>query len=141
MTILTAEFNDLVDAKQHLVAAGLVDSERTGISGGSYGGYASMWAASALTEHFAAAVAFFVGISNQLSKFGTRNIPREMYNVHSRAWPWENWMWMLERSPVFHADKTRTPLLIMAGDKDPRVHPSHSHWKCIAMLSYAPKHR
>ena len=49
-----------------------------------------------------------------------------MYNVHSRAWPWEDWMWMLERSPVFHADKTRTPLLILAGDKDPRVHPSQS---------------
>ena len=120
-----AEFNDLVDAKDHLVNAGLVDSDHTGISGGSYGGYASMWAASALSEHFAAAVAF-VGISNQLSKFGTSDIPREMYNVHSRAWPWEDWMWMLERSPVFHADKTRTPLLILAGDKDPRVHPSQS---------------
>ena len=84
-----------------------------------------MWAASALSEHFAAAVAF-VGISNQLSKFGTGDIPREMYNVHSRAWPWEDWMWMLERSPVFHADKTRTPLLILGGDKDPRVHPGQS---------------
>ena len=120
-----AEFNDLVDTKEHLVKTGLVDSDHTGISGGSYGGYASMWAASALSEHFAAAVAF-VGISNQLSKFGTSDIPREMYNVHSRAWPWEDWMWMLERSPVFHADKTRTPLLILAGDKDPRVHPSQS---------------
>mgnify|MGYP000142960870 CR=1 FL=1 len=120
-----AEFNDLVDTKEYLVKEGLVDSDHTGISGGSYGGYASMWAASALSEHFAAAVAF-VGISNQLSKFGTSDIPREMFNVHSRAWPWEDWMWMLERSPVFHADKTRTPLLILAGDKDPRVHPSQS---------------
>ena len=76
-------------------------------------------------SRFAAAVAF-VGISNQLSKFGTSDIPQELYNVHSRAWPWEDWMWMLERSPVFHADKTRTPLLILAGDKDPRVHPSQS---------------
>jgi len=120
-----AEFDDLVDVKDHLVKAGLVDSDHIGISGGSYGGYASMWAASVLSEHFAAAVAF-VGISNQLSKFGTTDIPREMYNVHSRAWPWEDWMWMLERSPVFHADKTRTPLLILAGDKDPRVHPGQS---------------
>lgn len=120
-----AEFDDLVDAKDHLVNTGLADSDHVGISGGSYGGYASMWAASAQSEHFAAAVAF-VGISNQLSKFGTSDIPQEMYNVHSRAWPWEDWMWMLERSPVFHADKTRTPLLILAGDKDPRVHPSQS---------------
>jgi len=120
-----AEFDDIVDAKQHLVEAGLADSERTGITGGSYGGYASMWAASALSEHFAAAVAF-VGISDQISKFGTTDIPTEMFNVHSRAWPWEDWMWMLERSPIFHSDKVRTPLLIMHGDKDPRVHPSQS---------------
>ncbi|MGI9233168.1 MAG: alpha/beta hydrolase family protein, partial [Woeseiaceae bacterium] len=119
------EFNDLVDAKAHLVDEGVADTDRVGISGGSYGGYASMWSASALTEEYAAAVAF-VGISNQVSKFGTGDIPYEMYNVHSRAWPWEDWLWMLKRSPVYHAEKTKTPLLIMHGDQDPRVHPSQS---------------
>ena len=119
------EFNDLVDAKRHLVKEGLADPQRTGITGGSYGGYASMWSASALSEEYAAAVAF-VGISNQISKFGTGDIPYEMYHVHSRMWPWEDWMWMLERSPVYHAGKTKTPLLIMAGDRDPRVNPSQS---------------
>jgi len=119
------EFNDIVDLKRHLVDAGLVDADRVGITGGSYGGYASMWSASALTEEYAAAVAF-VGISNQISKFGTGDIPLEMYNVHSRAWPWDDWMWMLKRSPVYHAGKTRTPLLLMHGDADPRVHPAQS---------------
>ncbi len=119
------EFNDLVDAKRHLVKQRLVDKDRVGITGGSYGGYASMWSASALTEEYAAAVAF-VGISDQISKFGTGDIPYEMYNVHSRAWPWEDWMWLLKRSPIYHAGKTKTPLLIMHGDKDPRVHPSQS---------------
>lgn len=119
------EFNDLVDAKRHLVEAGLVDGDRVGITGGSYGGYASMWSASALSDEYAAAVAF-VGISNQVSKFGTSDIPVEMRLVHSLKWPWDDWMWMLERSPVFHAGKTETPLLIMHGDKDPRVHPAQS---------------
>lgn len=119
------EFNDIVDVKTHLVEKGLADAQRVGISGGSYGGYASMWGATALSHEYAAAVAF-VGISNQVSKFGTGDIPYEMYNVHSRAWPWEDWMWMLKRSPVYHADKAKTPLLIMGGDKDPRVHPSQS---------------
>jgi dipeptidyl aminopeptidase/acylaminoacyl peptidase len=119
------EFNDLVDAKRHLVEEGIVDPDRVGITGGSYGGYASMWSASALTEEYAAAVAF-VGISNQLSKFGTGDIPYEMYNVHALTWPWDDWMWMLKRSPVYHAGKTKTPLLIMGGDKDPRVHPGQS---------------
>jgi len=119
------EFNDLVDAKRYLVEQGLVDEERVGITGGSYGGYATMWSASALTEEYAAAVAF-VGISNQISKFGNGDIPWEMYHVHSRAWPWEDWMWMLERSPVYHAGNTKTPLLIMGGDADPRVNPEQS---------------
>ncbi|NCF72368.1 MAG: prolyl oligopeptidase family serine peptidase [Gammaproteobacteria bacterium] len=119
------EFNDLVDAKRHLVEQGLVDPDRVGITGGSYGGYASMWSASALTDEYAASVAF-VGISDQISKFGTGDIPYEMYNVHSLAWPWDDWMWLLERSPIYHAGKTKTPLLIMGGDKDPRVHPGQS---------------
>ena len=119
------EFNDLVDAKTYLVSAGMVDADRVGISGGSYGGYATMWGATALSEEFTAAVAF-VGISNQTSKFGTGDIPYEMYYVHSLAWPWEDWLGMLQRSPIYHAGNAKTPLLIMGGDKDPRVHPSQS---------------
>ncbi|MBE1287324.1 MAG: prolyl oligopeptidase family serine peptidase [Alteromonadaceae bacterium] len=120
------EFNDLVDGVDALAKAGIIDRDRVGITGGSYGGYASMWGATALTEHFAAAVAF-VGISNQVSKFGTSDIPNEMHLVHSLKWPWEdNWMNLLERSPIFHAGKADTPILILHGEKDTRVHPSQS---------------
>lgn len=120
------EFDDLVDGVDALVKAGIVNKDRVGITGGSYGGYAAMWGATAQTEHFAAAVAF-VGISNQISKFGTSDIPNEMHLVHSLKWPWEdNWMNLLERSPIFHAGKSTTPTLIMHGEKDTRVHPSQS---------------
>lgn len=114
------EFNDLVDGIQALGAEGLVDLDRVGITGGSYGGYATAWGATALTEHFAAAV-MFVGISNQISKFGTGDIPMEMYLVHSRAWPWDDWQAMLEVSPIFHAGQSQTPTLILHGQDDPRV--------------------
>ena len=119
------EFNDLVDAITHLSKMRIIDKKRVGITGGSYGGYASAWAATALSEHFAASV-MSVGISNQLSKFGTTDIPKEMYNVHSRNYPWDKWQWMLERSPIYHTDKAKTPILIMHGDSDTRVHPSQS---------------
>lgn len=119
------EFNDIVDVKTHLVNEGMVNADRVGISGGSYGGYATMWSATALSEEYAAGVAF-VGISNQTSKFGTGDIPYEMYNAHSLAWPWDDWLGMLQRSPIYHAGKAKTPLLIMGGDKDPRVHPGQS---------------
>ena len=119
------EFDDLVDAKQHLVDSGLVDPRKVGITGGSYGGYASAWAATKQTEHFAASV-MFVGISNNLSKFGTTDIANEMHLVHARSYPWQKWQWYLERSPIYHAEQARTPILIMHGKEDTRVHPSQS---------------
>ncbi|WP_371372174.1 S9 family peptidase [Thalassotalea aquiviva] len=120
-----AEFNDLVDMKNHLVEMGVVDSKRVGITGGSYGGYASAWGATKLTEHFAASV-MFVGISNQLSKFGTTDISNEMHLVHARSYPWDKWQYYLERSPIYWAHQSKTPLLIMHGKADPRVHPAQS---------------
>lgn len=120
------EFNDLVDGVDALVKAGIVNRDRVGITGGSYGGYASMWGATAQSEHFAASVAF-VGISNQVSKFGTSDIPNEMHLVHSLKWPWEdNWMNLMKRSPLYHVGKSTTPTLILHGEKDTRVHPSQS---------------
>jgi dipeptidyl aminopeptidase/acylaminoacyl peptidase len=133
------EFNDLVDGVQHLVSTGLVDEKKVGVTGGSYGGYASAWCATALTEHFAASV-MFVGISDQISKFGTTDIPNEMFMVHSRRLPWEYWDWMRERSPIYHTPKARTPILILHGKEDTRVHPSQSMelYRYLKMLGNVP---
>jgi len=119
------EFDDLIDFKDHLVKLGLVDVKKVGITGGSYGGYAAAWAATKLTEHFAASV-MFMGVSNQLSKFGTTDISNEMNLVHVGSYPWDKWQWYLERSPIYWAGQSKTPLLIMHGKSDPRVHPSQS---------------
>jgi dipeptidyl aminopeptidase/acylaminoacyl peptidase len=115
-----AEFNDLLDAKKHLVKEGIALADKTGITGSSYGGYAAAWAATAMSEHFAAAV-MSMGISNQLSKFGTTDIPTEMHQLHAQKLPWHDWQWMLERSPLFYVEKAKTPLLIMHGELDSRV--------------------
>ena len=120
-----AEFDDLVDAIAHFDAQGLIDPKKVGITGGSYGGFASAWGATKLTEHFAASV-MFVGITNQISKAGTTDIPNEMFLVHSRRWPWEHWDWFRERSPIHYVEQARTPILIMHGEQDTRVHPSQS---------------
>lgn len=120
-----AEFDDNVDAKEHLVELGVADEDRVGITGGSYGGYASAWGATAQTEHFAASV-MFVGISNQISMFGTSDIPQELMLVHSLEWPWDDWDFYLERSPIYHAEQAETPILILHGTADPRVDISQS---------------
>lgn len=119
------EFDDLVDAVDHLIEIGLADRDRVGITGGSYGGYATAWGATYYSERFAAAV-MNVGISEQISKIGTSDIPNELYQVHERMWPWEDWDLLRERSPLYHVEKARTPILIMHGQDDTRVHPSQS---------------
>ena len=64
------EFDDVLAGVDHLINAGLVDHERVGITGGSYGGFFTAWGATRHSERFAAGV-MFVGISDQLSKSGT----------------------------------------------------------------------
>lgn len=125
------EFDDLVDAVDHLVNIGLVDKAMVGITGGSYGGYATAWCSTYYTDRFAAGV-MFVGISDNVSKAGTTDIAQEEFYVHARKRPWDDWAFFRDRSPITHAARSKTPLLILGGTDDPRVHPSQS----LAMYRY-----
>jgi dipeptidyl aminopeptidase/acylaminoacyl peptidase len=119
------EFDDLVDAIDAIAATGLVDKKKVGVTGGSYGGYASAWCATKLTDRFAAAVMGF-GVSDLVSMLGTSDIPDEHYLVHHRVHPWEDWSLFLDRSPIKYAKESKTPILILCGKADPRVPPSQS---------------
>lgn len=119
------EFDDVIDGIDRLIELGYVDKKKVGIGGGSYGGYFSAWAASKETERFAASV-MFVGVSNQISKRNTTDIPYEDFYVHWGIWTHENEELIWERSPVRYAHLSKTPTLILHGKSDPRVHPSQS---------------
>ncbi len=133
------EFDDLIDAVDHLVEEGIVDRDRVGITGGSYGGYASAWGATYFSDRFAASV-MFVGISDNVSKVGTTDIPEEMYLVHHRKRLWDDWEYFLKRSPIRYVEKGHTPTLILHGKEDPRVHPSQSMelYRHLKTLGQAP---
>ncbi|MCA1778587.1 MAG: prolyl oligopeptidase family serine peptidase, partial [Xanthomonadaceae bacterium] len=119
------EFDDLIDGVDHLIERGLVDADRVGITGGSYGGYATAWGATVYSERFAAAV-MNVGLSNQIAAFGTSDIPWEFNLVHLGKWPWQDWSLFQQASPLYHVTKAGTPILILHGDADPRVDPTQS---------------
>ncbi|MCS7045313.1 MAG: S9 family peptidase [Gemmataceae bacterium] len=119
------EFDDLVDGVDHLIKGGLVDAQKVGVTGGSYGGYATAWCSTYYSHRFAAGV-MFVGISDSISKSGTTDIPEEMFLVHHRKRLWDDWDYFLKSSPIYHTEKAKTPLLILHGKVDPRVHPSQS---------------
>lgn len=134
-----AEFDDLIDAVDALVEAGIADGDRVGITGGSYGGYATAWCATRYTERFRAGV-MFVGISNDISKGLTTEIPVEDKMVHTLADPWTKLQFRLERSPIAYAEQARTPLLIAGGTADTRVHPSQSLqlYRALKLLGKIP---
>jgi dipeptidyl aminopeptidase/acylaminoacyl peptidase len=134
-----AEFDDLVDAVDALVEAGVADADRVGITGGSYGGYATAWCSTRYSERFRAGV-MFVGISNDISKGLTTEIPVEDRMVHTLADPWTKLQFRLERSPISYVEQARTPLLIAGGTADSRVHPSQSLqlYRALKLLGKVP---
>jgi len=106
----------LVDAT---IERGWVDPERLGVSGGSYGGYLTTWIL-AHTHRFKAGVSQR-GVYNLMSFSGTSDLvsygPNEFDTV-----PWSDnpsLMWNL--SPLAHAHKIKTPLLILHAENDYRV--------------------
>lgn len=133
------EFDDLIDAVDHLVTTGLVDGSKVAVTGGSYGGYATGWLSTRYSDRIAAGV-MFVGISDKISKVGTTDIPDEEFFVHALHRPWEDWTKMLERSPIFYAGQCKTPLLILHGKDDPRVNPGQSRelYRHLKLRSAAP---
>lgn len=120
------EFDDIIDGIDYLIANYNIDRNKVGVTGGSYGGYATAWMATRHSDRFAAGV-MSVGISNNISKWGTSDIPEEMFLVHSRKRIWDDYQFFLERSPIFYADQAKTPLLILHGKEDTRVDPGQSY--------------
>ncbi|WP_187471009.1 S9 family peptidase [Luteimonas viscosa] len=133
------EFDDVVDGVDHLVGLGLVDRDRVGITGGSYGGYASAWGATYYSERFAASV-MFVGISDQASLVTTGDIPWEQHLVHMGTWPWEDPELFRKTSPVTYARQSKTPTLILHGEADPRVPVMQSYmfYRHLKLAGQAP---
>ena len=119
------EFDDVADGITYLIEEGIADPSRVGLGGGSYGGYAAAWFAGYYTD-MVRAVCMFVGISDLVSKLSTTDIPYEELYVHSGRKLEEMWQFSLERSPIYHAHKSRTAVLILGGAADTRVHPSQS---------------
>ncbi len=119
------EFLDVIAGIDYLDEQGLVDPERVGISGTSYGGYFSAWAGTKHSDRFKAAITY-AGISNWVSFTGTTDIPYEMSIVHWDTWWFDDPGLAWDRSPLAHINKTNTAILVGHGLADTRVHPGQS---------------
>jgi dipeptidyl aminopeptidase/acylaminoacyl peptidase len=119
------EYQDVLAGIDALIERGLVDGDRVGTGGWSYGGYFSAWAATRHSERFRAAVVA-AGLTNWVSFTGTTDIPNEMSLVHWNQWWWENPELHWQRSPLAWIDNAQTATLIVHGTADERVNPEQS---------------
>jgi dipeptidyl aminopeptidase/acylaminoacyl peptidase len=129
--------DDITWGVKHLVAQGIADPKRIGIMGGSYGGYATLAGVAFTPDVYAAAVSI-VGPSNLITLLDS--IPpyweagRIMFYERMGNPTTALGKRQLERqSPLFSANKIKTPLLVAQGANDPRVKKAESEQIVIAL--------
>lgn len=108
----TWDFTSGVDT---LVARGIVDPERVGVMGGSYGGFMSSWLVTQ-DQRWAAAVPI-APVTDWYSQHFTSNIPHfdRLFLAGDPEVPGDR---LHRRSPVLQASRVRTPCLNVAGALD-----------------------
>ena len=110
-----ADTHDYLSGIDHLVAEGVVDPDRIGLTGASYGGFMSSWLVTQ-DQRFAAAVPV-APVTNWYSQHHTSNIPY-FDEIFLKAGPHAASGRYHDRSPVMFADRARTPTLNIAGLED-----------------------
>lgn len=128
---------DLLDAVEWAVEEGIADPERVAISGGSYGGYATLVGLTFTPEAFACGVDI-VGPSNLVTLL--ENVPPYWMPILplltqrvGDPGTEEGRAKLLEISPLGRVDRIRRPLLIAQGANDPRVKQNESDQIVAAM--------
>jgi dipeptidyl aminopeptidase/acylaminoacyl peptidase len=117
--------DDITWGAKYLIAQGIADPKRIGIIGGSYGGYATLAGVTFTPDLYAAAVDI-VGPSNLITLLDSfppywEQIRKMLYARMGDPSTPQGKALLLERSPLTHADKIKTPLLVIQGANDPRV--------------------
>ncbi|WP_137937166.1 S9 family peptidase [Chitinivorax sp. B] len=120
--------DDITDGVNWLVQQGIADPKKICIYGGSYGGYATL-AGVAFTPDLYACAVDYVGVSNLFTFLKTippywKPFLEQMYDMVGH--PEKDKELLEKRSPVYHADKIKTPLMVLQGAKDPRVNIAES---------------
>jgi dipeptidyl aminopeptidase/acylaminoacyl peptidase len=107
--------HDILLGVDALVEGGIADPDRVAVTGRSYGGYMSSWLVTQ-TRRFAAAIPTSP-VTNIFSHHWTANIP-EFNRRFLKDDPYRTNGMYQARSPVFFADRAKTPTLSMAGARD-----------------------
>jgi dipeptidyl aminopeptidase/acylaminoacyl peptidase len=117
----------VLPAVKEAIKTGVIDGDKIGIHGHSWGGYQTSFLITQ-TNMFKAAAAG-APLTNMVSMYdliywnsGSGNMSIfEASQGRFRGAPWENWDSYLRNSPVYHVKQVNTPLLLLHNDKDGAV--------------------
>jgi len=117
----------VVSGVQHLIAQGFVDETAIGAAGHSWGGYQTAFLVT--QTNIFAAVESGAPVCNMLSAYGgiryetgmSRQFQYEKTQSRIGGTPWEYPLRYQINSPIWYADKVRTPVLILHNDQDGAV--------------------
>ncbi|WP_338422253.1 S9 family peptidase [Acetobacter musti] len=122
---------DCIAAARHMAGTGMIDPERIAIRGSSAGGL-TVLAGLATSDIFAAGVSLY-GVTD------LRALAQETHKFEARyldslvgPWPEAETVYR-ERSPLFMADRIRTPVLFLQGLDDRIVPPDQARTMVIAL--------
>ena len=109
---------DVMAAVDWAIAQGYIDENRLGITGGSYGGFMTLWMIGH-TDRFKAAVTQRC-VSNLHSFYGTSDIGFTFGEYEFGGTAWERQEHFLKYSPISYVANMTTPLLITHSEEDYR---------------------
>lgn len=117
------EIDDVMSAVEYLKALPHVDAERLGIMGWSHGGYIALFSVFREQTPFKAAAAM-VPVTNLVFRLSYKGPAYQRLFATQRrigGLPFEKRDVYIERSPLYHVDKLRTPLLVHVATNDTDV--------------------
>ncbi len=114
------ELEDVVAVRDHLVAAGIADADRVVLAGGSWGGFLTLLGLGLHPDRWAVGLAA-VPVADYVAAYedemeGLKAFDRSLFGGSPEEVP-EKYR---DSSPITYVDAVRAPVLILAGENDPR---------------------
>ena len=124
------DYEDLMRGVDAMIERGIADRGKLAVCGWSYGGFMTSTIVTK-TDRFRAAVVG-AGVTDLMSMATTCDIP-DFNRSYFGSWPWEDPQVYVDHSAVMHADKVKTPTLVVHGLSDERV-PTSQGWEFYTAL-------
>ena len=114
----TNDYADLITWVDQMEKAPYIDNSRMGVTGGSYGGYMTVWIIGH-TQRFKAAVTQRC-VSNFVSMWGSSDLNYAFEDTLNQKPPYEDLKNYWEHSPIAYIGNAKTPTMVIHNENDMR---------------------